>query len=39
MVSEYVGEIFAYLKEVEVGESLTAPPPPLTPTSVENDHA
>ena len=31
MVSEYVDEIFSYLKVIEVRESQTEPPPPLTP--------
>ena len=33
MVSEYVDEIFSYLKVIEVRESRTIPPPPLTPTT------
>ena len=39
MVSEYVGEIFAYLKEVEVGGLSTIPSLLLTPGPTENDHA
>jgi hypothetical protein len=39
MVSEYVTEIFAYLKEVEVSESPNDPFPSLIPTPPESDYA
>jgi len=39
MVSEYVNEIFAYLKEVEVSESSTVPFLLLIPSLTENNHA
>ena len=39
MVSEYVGEIFAYLKEVEVSESSTVPFLLLISSLTENHHA
>jgi len=39
MVSEYVDEIFSYLKVIEVSESWTMPSPSLTPPIPENDHA
>ena len=39
MVSEYVSEIFAYLKEVEVSESLIVPFPLLIPSPTENNYA
>jgi G2/mitotic-specific cyclin 1/2 len=39
MVSEYVDEIFAYLKEVEVSESSTITFLSLIPTLSENDYA
>lgn len=39
MVSEYVSEIFAYLKEVEVSESSPVSFLPLIPSFTENDYA
>ena len=39
MVSEYVHEIFSYLKEVEVSEFPTISFPSLTPRPSENHHA
>ena len=39
MVSEYVDEIFTYLKVIEVRELLSMPSLSLTPALPENDHA
>jgi len=39
MVSEYVDEIFTYLKVIEVSGSQTARSLLLTPALPENDHA